>query len=278
MKIALFGGTHGNEPVGIEVLKAFQETLKNFHNPFKGFWSSPKAYAQQKRYIDCDLNRAFGANGTRVGHESERSLELEAQVRGKFDFSIDLHTTTSNMGSTVILNNTHRHSQESAAYLKSKTPDLKIIEEIELDDQCTHLNRLCPAGLTIELGPVANNVLDASIIFKMHQLVELLLNFDFETGHSTAETEYFKTLGRVQFPQESGWYLHPNLDRHDFSPLSPGAPQFVNIKNEVIPYSGDKTVYPFFINEAAYLEHRSAFLYAEKRVGLKPKIDKENFE
>ena len=268
MKIALFGGTHGNEPVGVEVLQFFKNSAQQYTNPFSCFWSNPEAFEIKKRYVDCDLNRAFGANGIRQGHEAKRSQELETQVRGQFNFSIDLHTTTSNMGATVILNNTHALSRQAAAYLQSQIPALKIIEEQELDDACNPLNRLCPAGLTVEVGPVANNVVDASTVFQTHQIVELLLNFDFSTPVSLASTEYYQTAGRMNYPEEDSWYIHPELDRRDFAPLLPLAPMFINLKREVICYEGKQTVYPFFINEAAYLESRSAFLYAIKKTGF----------
>ena len=62
MKIALVGGTHGNEPVGIEVMKYFKETSETFENQFKCFWGNPKAYELKRRYVDFDLNRSFGKN------------------------------------------------------------------------------------------------------------------------------------------------------------------------------------------------------------------------
>lgn len=268
MQIALIGGTHGNEPVGKEVMNLFSNSKEQYKNIFSCFWGNPEAYQQQKRYVDTDLNRAFGKNGNRFGYELERVAHLEEKILGNFDFSIDLHTTTSNMGETVILNNTHPASRQIATYLQKQRPGLKIIEETQLDDECTHLNRLCPAGVTVELGPVANNVIDSQLLFNMHQIVELILNFDFKTYISLDSVEYYKMIDQINFPEKGGWYLHSDIDKHDFQILNPGQDIFINIHGETLKYSGHEPVYPFFINEAAYLEKRSAFLIAKKVKGF----------
>ncbi|MEM7647364.1 MAG: succinylglutamate desuccinylase/aspartoacylase family protein, partial [Pseudomonadota bacterium] len=118
MNIALIGGTHGNEPVGLEVMKLFKKSSKKYHNPFECFWANPKAYELKRRYVDSDLNRAFGKNGQPSGYEKQRAAELKKQIQDSFDFSIDLHTTTSNMGLTAILNNTNPMTHKAAIFLK----------------------------------------------------------------------------------------------------------------------------------------------------------------
>ncbi|MCJ8276758.1 MAG: succinylglutamate desuccinylase/aspartoacylase family protein, partial [Bdellovibrionales bacterium] len=101
MNIAIVGGTHGNEPVGLEVIRLLGEnTPNNILHQYKTFQGNPKAYELQKRFVDCDLNRAFGPKGTRQGYEKQRAEELDELIGGKFDLCIDLHTTTTNMGLT----------------------------------------------------------------------------------------------------------------------------------------------------------------------------------
>jgi succinylglutamate desuccinylase len=268
MNIALIGGTHGNEPIGREVVNLIEQKNKTYKNNCDIFYANPKAYEIGKRYVDSDLNRSFGKNKNTSGYEQERSLELTSLIKGKFDFSIDLHTTTSNMGQTAILNNTHKETRRVATYLKQIFPSLILIEETNLDNECNHLNRLCPAGLTIELGPVANNVIEFDILKKMFLIVESILDFDFTKDIDTTKTEYFKMLGKINFPQEPHWYIDSKVDRHDFIPIKPGQTIFVNIDGQNIKYEGLKEIFPFFVNEAAYLENRSAFLYAEKKVGF----------
>ncbi len=264
MKIALVGGTHGNEPTGIEVMSLFRLSKKNFLNDYQCFWGNPKAFEEKKRYLDSDLNRAFGKSSQAKGYEARRAQELEREIRDTFDFCIDLHTTTSNMGMTAILNNTHPTSQKAARFLKIEFPDIKLIEEDHLNDDCVHLNRLCPGGLTIEVGPVANNVVSGELVLKTYAIVEKLLDFNFDFEVDETPIEVFKVDGVYNYPEKGSWYIHPKLEGADFTPMERGFPLFININRDVIEFDRDGTFYPFFINEAAYLEHRSAFLLAKK--------------
>ena len=264
MKIALIGGTHGNEPVGIEVMSLFRLSSRTYLNDFECYWGNPKAYELNKRYVDCDLNRAFGKNGIRKGYEKERAEELEKEIRGNFDFCIDLHTTTSNMGLTVIINNTHPNTKKAALFLKQELPEIKIIEEDLLDDDCVHLSRLAPSGLIIEVGPVANSVVSGDLVLKTHWIVEKLLNFNFTSEVQKNDVEVFKVVGTTNYPDKKGWYIHPELEGKDFQQVKSGDPLFINIEGDEIIYEEPESFYPFFINEAAYLENKSAFLRAVK--------------
>ncbi len=265
MKIALVGGTHGNEPVGIEVMSLFRLSRSSFTNNFQCFWANPKAFELKRRYVDSDLNRSFGKNSIAKGYEKNRAAELEKEIKGSFDFCIDLHTTTSNMGLTAILNNTHPNTQKVARFLKHELPEIRLIEEDRLDDDCNHLNRLCPAGLTIEVGPVANNVVKAELVLKMHTIVEKILDFNFNFEIEESPIEVFKMLGYRKYPEKSNWYIHPQLEDANFLKIRKGFPLFINIEKEVMELEEDGPIYPFFINEAAYLENKHAFLVAEKR-------------
>ncbi len=259
MKIAVVGGTHGNEPVGREVVEILKEEDRDFRNEYQCFIGNPQAYVEKKRYVDCDLNRAFGKKGVRRGYEKTRAEELENEIRGKFDFCIDLHTTTSSMGLTAIFNNTHDLTRKAGVYLKSEIPDFKLIEEVDLDEDCTHLNRLCPAGVTLEVGPVANNVLNADLILKLKHMVEKLLDFDFSQNIKIQGTEYFKMTGAINFPSKR-WYVHPSIEGHDFKEIKKGDPIFLNSQGDSKEWEQEESCFPFFINEAAYLEHQCAFL------------------
>ena len=268
MKIAIVGGTHGNEPVGIEVMKHFRDKRSSYKNSYECFWSNPKAFELKKRYVDFDLNRSFGKNTQTHGYEKQRAQELTDHILGHFDLCIDLHTTTSNMGLTAILNNTHINTQKACAMLEQSIPHFKLIEEEKLDIECTHLNRLCPAGITIEVGPVANNVISGHLVLETINIVEKLLNFDFDLDQGLSKVPYFKQLKQVNYPENGAWYIHPQLENSDFKELKPNSPVFINSKGETREWQEGPGCFPFFINEAAYLEHSSAFLIAELRKGF----------
>jgi len=265
MRIAIVGGTHGNEPVGVEVVKALRlKQPKSPYHSYKTFLGNPEAIEQKKRFIDSDLNRAFGKRGQPKGVELERSKTLKNELIGNFDLVLDLHTTTSNMGLTAILNNTHSVTRQTSCFLKSKIKDFKLIEENNLDEDCTHLNRLAPAGVTIEVGPVANNVLSGDLVLKTYSIVLSILNWDFQEQFDYSKTEVFKTEKTIYFPDESGWYIHPNLENKDFKVLKNGDPLFIDVSGNTIDHQSNLELYPFFINEAAYLDDKSAMILAKK--------------
>lgn len=50
----------------------------------------------------------------------------------------------------------------------------------------------------------------------------------------------------------------------DWKPLHPGDPVFLTLDGKIIPLGGGSTVYPVFVNEAAYYEKKEAFTKTTK--------------
>lgn len=269
MKFAVIGGTHGNEPVGIEVMKHLSKNKPEgcFHE-YECFLGNPQAYEEGLRFVDTDLNRSFGKNGIRKGYEALQSATLEEKISGKFDFVLDLHTTTSNMGLTVLLNSDDPLTRKAAAYLQREMPEVKIIEGMRLGEDCPYTNNLVKSGLTIEVGPVANNVLDSALIIATNRMVELLLKWDFSDEIDLSQVEHYKSFGEYKFPDSEEWFVHPKLERSDFVKLNPGDPVFINMAGEVLGFDSEESVFPFFINEAAYLNDRLVMTMSRKRNGF----------
>jgi aspartoacylase len=60
MKILIIGGLHGNEPLGINLVKQVQE----IRNPnLQAIFGNPKAIEQNVRFVQQDLNRVFDLEG-----------------------------------------------------------------------------------------------------------------------------------------------------------------------------------------------------------------------
>lgn len=262
MKIAVIGGTHGNEPTGIEVIKHLEATSPKFQNEYKTFFGNPKAYELGKRYVDTDLNRAFGKTGSSRGNETERLQALEKEIVGHYDFILDLHTTTSNMGPTVILTHLDEASIRAACWLKENNPELVIIVSSRAGSDCPYTTSMASSGLTVEIGPVANNVVKAELVLLTHKLVTELLNFDFQKTWELSAIECYHTQGIESYP-DGKWMVHPDIDGHDFVEVREGDPVFINMEGEIVPHKGE-TVHPLFINEAAYQENNTAYEYATK--------------
>lgn len=61
-RVAIFGGTHGNEMSGIMLVNMWIENAAEIERNrlvTKPFMSNPRAVEKCTRYIDTDLNRAF---------------------------------------------------------------------------------------------------------------------------------------------------------------------------------------------------------------------------
>ena len=267
MKIAVVGGTHGNEPVGIEVIRHLdRKPPTNPKNEFDTFWANPGAYEAQRRFVDCDLNRTFGKNGRSHGYEETRSKELVEQIEGNYEFILDLHTTTSNMGITAILTQTDEVTRQAAAYLQSLHPELILIETIRTDDECCYVCNMAPSGFIFEVGPVANNVVRYDLFMKVYEMVCDLICWDFNSQIDLGQVEYYKSYEDIKIPE--GYYIHPDRENKDFVAIHPGDPLFIDADGQVITHDGPETIWPMFINEAAYQNDRLGMTLSHKRVGF----------
>ena len=269
MKFAILGGTHGNEPVGITVIENLKIlTQKKYYHSFEAFHANPAAFQKKVRYVDSDLNRAFGHEPPIDGNEKVESQKLKQMIIGKFDFLIDLHTTTSNMGLTIILTHLDSNSLTAACHLKENFPELKIIVSMRAGQDCPYTTQMAPSALTVEVGPVANNVIKADLVLKSLGIVECLLDFPFNKKFNYSDFECFKTKGVLHYPPPKEekplrWMVHPDVEEKDFVEIKNGSPLFINSRHEIIKHTGE-SIYPLFINEAAYQENNIAMEYAGK--------------
>jgi succinylglutamate desuccinylase len=261
MKFIVFGGTHGNEPVGI---KAMQALSGKFLHEYETKLANPGAYKIQKRFVDSDLNRSFGEKGESLGYEKTRSLELTKEIKGKFDFMLDLHTTTSNMGLTIIITRLDDASLKAACFLQETFPEMKIIVSSRVGLDCPYTSDLALSALTVEVGPVANNVVNADLVISTLNMVKSVLNFDFTSDYDYSNFECFHTIGIINYPEQGEWMVHPSVDTFDFHSLKNGDPLFINTEGEVLNHSGEDNIFPLFVNEAAYQNDGVAMEYSAK--------------
>ncbi|XP_043954136.1 N-acyl-aromatic-L-amino acid amidohydrolase (carboxylate-forming) B-like [Gambusia affinis] len=112
-RVAVCGGTHGNELSGVYLVREMLKTekRKEVGEPASVLMvlSNPRAMQQCSRYVDTDLNRCFthatlnGPISEGAPYEIFRARELNALLgpkgsRAAVDLICDLHNTTANMG------------------------------------------------------------------------------------------------------------------------------------------------------------------------------------
>ncbi|XP_063002662.1 aspartoacylase [Elgaria multicarinata webbii] len=288
-KVAIFGGTHGNELSGVFLVKHWQKDGTEIQRPGldpKPFITNPRAVEQCCRYMDCDLNRVFDPKSLgkpiadNTPYEVRRAQEINHLFGPKgsheaYDLIFDLHNTTANMGATLILENSRDDfTLQMSRYIKEAlAPEvchIFLIEHPNLKYATTRSIAKHPVG--VEVGPQPQGVLRADILDKMRRVTRHALDFVqiFNAGKAFAPCtiEVYKITEKVDYPRNKNneivAVVHPNLQDQDWHPLNPGDPMFLTFDGVTIPYEGDATVYPTFVNEAAYYEKQQAFVKTVK--------------
>ena len=282
--VALVGGTHGNEFTGAYLIKKFDSspnliTRKSFHT--KAILANPGAFRAEKRYLDKDLNRCFIAkdlqnpNLNTYEETIAKSIHKNIGYRGnsQVDFILDLHSSSANMGLTLILVNQHIFNLQLAAYLSMIEPRLKIYNWTEEKQETPFLNSLCELGFSIEVGPIAPGTLKASVFQETEKIVHHVLDYldKYNQGLlpvTNQELTIYKHLRTIDYPKnelgEIKAMIHPQLENRDYQKLQPGEPLFLTFEGETIFYQGQEVVWPLFINEVAYYEKGIAMCLTKK--------------
>jgi len=283
-RIAIVGGNHGNELTGVHLVKKFQQ-YPNLINRASfetlALLGNLKAIEEGKRYIDKDLNRCFTNQGLQnsqlSSYEDTRARAIQQILQPPnqpfVDVIVDLHTTTANMGLSLIFSDMHPFLLQLAAYLSSINPLVKVCIN-QQSRESGFLRSLCELGFVIEVGAVSQNVLNAELFQKTEQLIYTTLDY-FERCNQgnipqiNSILTLYKYLGTIDYPRgnrgEIQAMIHPQLQFRDYEPLNPGDPIFLTFAGKDILYEGTSTVYPIFINEAAYYEKGIAMYLTQKQ-------------
>ncbi|WP_373530019.1 aspartoacylase [Nostoc sp.] len=283
-RVAIVGGNHGNELTGVHLVKKFQQ-YPNLINRASfetlALLGNLKAIEEGKRYIDKDLNRCFTNQGLQnpqlSSYEDTRAKAiqqiLQPQNQRFVDVIVDLHSTTANMGLSLIFSDMHPFLLQLAAYLSLINPLVKVCIN-QQSRESGFLRSLCELGFVIEVGAVAQNILNAELFQKTEQLIYAILDY-FERCNQgnipqiNSTLTLYKYLGTIDYPRgnsgEIQAMIHPQLQFRDYEPLNPGDPIFLTFAGKDILYEGASTVYPIFINEAAYYEKGIAMYLTQKQ-------------
>lgn len=171
---------------------------------------------------ECDISREFCSDDDPVialPHESIRAREIEGMLGPKVpsdaadnmepltDVVVDLHTTTANMGISLIIPEGDALMSAAAAYVLHQCKTKYRYDSVHClmhalpkraDRQ--NLSSCGRHGFTIEVGPVPQGVLRHDVIEKtqaaMHSLLEFLhlRNIELEEGHDNAS----RVLSKLQ--------------------------------------------------------------------------------
>lgn len=284
--VAIVGGTHGNEFSGIYLERRYREhpeLVKRSSFAVTTVFANPQAHQANRRYLHSDLNRQFKtadlADPTLTNYEQSRAKVLNAQLgpkgNAKTDFIIDLHNTTSNMGPCLILTQPGALYNQLAAYVKMKMPTAVISRDEDHFAQQDHA-LLCTVGtygVIVEVGPQPQSVLRQDVLEQMDEMTQHILDF-IELYNTNAlpelpkRTPAIRYLHSIKLPMnaqgERLGMVHKNVQDRDYQPIKPGDPIFTLFDGTEVCYEGNETVYPTFINEAAYYDNNLAMSLNEQ--------------
>jgi aspartoacylase len=284
----IIGGTHGNEVTGTYLLKRWADnpaeiTRDSFTTSPQ--WANPRAFYENKRFVDVDLNRSFLLkqlkelnDETIHSYEGQRAKTINECLGPKeklaVDFLIDIHTTTSNMGVTLVLFDGCDESDfRLAASIKSQMPAVNLYVFKDQREDLPYLVSIAPRRLALEIGPVPHGVLRHDIFQRANRVVQLALDYvhilnigsEPEPAH---ELEMFVHKSVVRFPLDAAGNIygmvHRNLQDRDFTELRKGDPLFMKLDGGIVRFEEDQLAYPVFINEAAYYDAKIALSLTEK--------------
>lgn len=278
--VLVVAGTHGNERNAPWLLRHWQqqpEALASAGLALELVIGNPAAYASNQRYLDRDLNRCFQpallADPSTTGLELERARQLLARhgPGGERPCSVvfDLHSTTSAMGNCLVVYGRRPADLALAAAIQARLGLPVYLHEADAAQRGFLVERW-PCGLVIEVGPVPQGVVQATICRQTQLALEAGLAALVEARLGQLRLPDSLTvhrhLGSLDLPRDGEGRplacIHPQRQHRDWRAIQPGDPLFLDPDGRCLTYvppvqaaaaAGSDAV-PVFINEAAYGE------------------------
>jgi len=275
--VLVVAGTHGNErnaPWLLEHWQAHPASLASAGLELALVVGNPEAYACNRRYLDCDLNRSFDpallADASRSERELVRARELLARhgPDGERPCAVvlDLHSTTSAMGNSLVVYGRRPADLALAAAIQARLGLPIYLHEAD-QAQTGFLVERWPCGLVIEVGPVPQGVIQARICRQTQLAVEAALAVLAQAAQGRLQLPprlvVHRHLGSLDLPRRPDGTPQACLDaqrqHRDWWPLQPGEPLFQGADGCRIGFVppaalAEAAVWPVFVNEAAYGE------------------------
>ena len=283
-KILIVSGTHGNEINPIWAVKQFINEEKNIYKniEYKYIIGNPLAYEKGSRYVDADLNRSFQVNN----YKSEENTNIYENNRAKFlvkkfginghepcEIAIDLHTTTANMGTSIVMYGRRIKDFCLAALLQNKFGLPIYLHEKDVN-QTGFLVEAWPCGLVIEIGPVAQNFYDPEIVNRFLIIISSLRVEINKLKNNLIELPkeliVYVHQGSIDYPRKKNGeiigLIHPQRMNKDWKLIKKGDPLFLDMRGNVLEYTGEEVTRPVFIGEVSYKEKNIAMSFTRKEV------------
>jgi aspartoacylase len=276
-RVLVVAATHGNErnaPWLLEQWRQRPQLLASSGVELALEMGNPEAFAANRRYIDRDLNRSFAPE--LLADPARQELELQ-RARALLEawgptgqqpctVAIDLHSTTSAMGNSLVVYGRRPADLALAAAVQGQLGLPIYLHEADAA-QTGFLVERWPCGLVIEVGPVPQGLLSPVIAQQTQLALEAVLTAVAAARAGVlalpAALTVHRHRGSLDLPRHPDGspaaLVHPHLQHRDWRPLRDGEPLFWCADGTVIAYDPSLAPdpaarWPVFINEAAYGE------------------------
>jgi succinylglutamate desuccinylase len=284
-RVAIVGGTHGNELTGVFLVKKFLQYPDLVHRQsFEtvSLLANPRSIAMNCRYVDRDLNRCFDkhdlANLELTGYENDLAKQFVARYgevgSEPVDAIIDLHSSTANVGMMIVPISNSPANLQLAAYLSGLDPTINIYLGLNSKKDSPTLQSIASLGCSVVVGAISQGVVKASMLQRTERLVSDTLDYFEYLNHDAAmkipaSVTLYQAIESIDYPRngqnELTAMIHPDRQGQDYQPMSLKDPLFLDLQGKTIYYQDEQTVFPVFINEAAYYEKGIAMVLTKQQ-------------
>ncbi|MBU0531191.1 succinylglutamate desuccinylase/aspartoacylase family protein [Patescibacteria group bacterium] len=216
-KTLFIGGTHGNEPIGVEACERLAATRQDFD------WiiGNPLALEIGEREFEGDLNRSAPGSSRADNYASRRATNI-LDISRNYRYTIDLHGTDKNTGLFIIICNPKAENLQLASMLDIKRIVLWPSFSPELAGP---LSEYFPCGLEIECGPKN----DPTTRIELERVLNYFLNNvnKREDVCDLIGREVFEVYGALRQPVDVDLkeFTRVEIDGEQFYPLLVGSYQ-----------------------------------------------------
>ncbi len=215
-KILAIISTHGNEPLGPNLLVYMLAKRSKLLGDIEFIVANPRAYYQDIRYAESDLNRSYGLDLDT--YEARRAKIIEERIRLLDpELVLDFHTTTAEQPDLLITAN--RKDKATRDFINAST-----IENVLTVEPLSDITTVAPHFVAYE---VSNSHLNDGLYEQICTDIERYLN----GGAVSLERNFYKMTGKI-LPKE--------------------AQSIANLENFV--YNNSLRAIPAFLGERAYEE------------------------
>jgi len=225
-KILFIAATHGDEPIGVNVLRKIEKDLPKDDFGYDWIIGNERAYEKNVRLTEADLNRSAPGNRASTIYEVRRAAEIVA-IAKDYDAVIDIHGTATDCGVVTIV---PYPTTENLDLAESTGLERNVVwfseSSVESGPLAQHVG--VPA-IELECGPKDDSDTEVSLEATVRNMIEC--NSDGTEIRSSRKQTFYEVYGKVlgdndesledfQATTIKGETFFPFLSRNDYDSVT----------------------------------------------------------